>query len=71
MTLSEICNKLKEIRKESGLSIKWVAKQTKLAPQTVCNLLNGKVKNPTLSNLNKIAKCIGYNLTFDLDLFQK
>lgn len=54
---------IRNIRIRSGMTQKQLANTAGVALNTVKNLESGKLKNPTLSTLVKIADAVGCKLT--------
>ena len=57
--------RVKELRKEKGLSQEQLAEKIKRDPRTIVSIEGGK-RNPTLNTINKIAKAIATDIK---DLF--
>lgn len=53
--------KVRELRKEKGLSQEQFAEKINRDPRTVIAIESGK-RNPTLNTINKIAKALGVNI---------
>jgi len=53
---------VKRLRMLSGLTQKQLANKAKVALNTVKNLESGKLKNPTLNTLIKIADALGVSV---------
>jgi len=53
---------VKRLRLLSGLTQKQLANNAKVALNTVKNLESGKLKNPTLATLIKIADALGVSV---------
>ncbi|APT75293.1 hypothetical protein LN42_01975 [Marinitoga sp. 1137] len=66
-------NRIKELRKKKGLSIKYVSEKTKLAYSTIVRIENGILKNPKYFTLKKIANVLGVNVDdlFDNDIISE
>lgn len=55
-------DRLKELKKETGLSVKQIAEATMLSEKTVERIFSGNAKTPYADTLDRIAKAFGSSL---------
>lgn len=58
MGLKRLGEKIKKLRKESGLTQEKLAEMASVDPKTVIQIENAKRRNPTLETINKIATAL-------------
>lgn len=56
-------DKLKELKKETGLSVKQIADATMLSEKTVERIFAGSAKSPYVDTLDRIATALGSSLS--------
>jgi len=64
--IKELCNKLKEKRKELGYSIKYVVERTKLHPSMIKDIEEGNLANENLTYVRGFIKIYASLLKVDL-----
>ncbi len=62
MNLLELGNKVKELRKEKGITQEELAKQTKISRATLSKLENGNIAQVSIVTLSAILNRLGYEL---------
>lgn len=53
---------LKELRKSTGMSYKWIAEQTNLPERTVSRIFSGDTANPYVDTIHRIVSVLGGSL---------
>lgn len=53
---------LRRIRQDQGIRQKDLAAKCGIRPATICDLERGKIKNPRVDTLRKIASALGVSL---------
>ena len=56
--LKRLGERVKNLRKEEGLTQEKLAELADIEPKTIIEIENARRKNPTLKTLNKIAKAL-------------
>ena len=56
-------DKLKELKKETGLSVKQISDATMLSEKTVERIFTGSAKSPYVDTLDRIATALGSSLS--------
>jgi len=62
LNLLELGNKVKELRKEKGITQEELAKQTKISRATLSKLENGNIAQVSIVTLSAILNRLGYEL---------
>jgi transcriptional regulator with XRE-family HTH domain len=62
MILSEIGNKIKELRKEKKMTQETLAKQVCISRNTISKLENGYIANISIVTLDRVLNILGYEL---------
>ena len=55
-------DRLKELKKEKGVSSKWIAEKTNLPERTVVRIFSGDTPNPYTDTLHRIVTALGGTL---------
>lgn len=55
-------DKLKELKKETGMSVKQIAEKTSLPERTVSRVFSGDTENPYVNTLHRIVSVLGGSL---------
>lgn len=55
-------DRLKELKKEKGVSTKWIAEETNLPERTVNRIFSGDTDNPYVDTLHRIVSVLGGSL---------
>lgn len=66
MNYKRLGEKIKELRKEKGLTQEKLAELAKVDPKSIISIETGK-RNPTLKTINKIAQTLKSSLSQLLD----
>ena len=56
-------NKLKKIRKESGMTLKKLSEMTGVSSGYLCHLEKGSRKNPSIEIMNRISSALNRTIT--------
>jgi len=62
MILSDIGNKVKELRKEKGINQEELAKAAGISRNTLSKLENGYIANISIVTFDKVLNVLGYQL---------
>ena len=55
-------DRLKELKKEKGITTKQIAERTKLPEKTISRILSGETDNPYVDTLQRIVTALGCSL---------
>jgi transcriptional regulator with XRE-family HTH domain len=58
----KVGEKIKQLRKDKGLTQEKLAELAKVDPKTIIEIENGNRKNPTFKTINKIANALRMSL---------